>query len=50
MLILADGRFTTHSSLWRISGPLTGALCKPPFAEFIEKDGIRCKRSLPDFY
>jgi hypothetical protein len=29
---------------------VTDVLCKLPFAEFFEKNRIRCKRSLPDFY
>jgi hypothetical protein len=50
MLTLDQGRLSTHTCLWRFSGPLTGVLCKPPFAEFVEKNRIRCKRSLQDFY
>jgi hypothetical protein len=34
----------------RLFGPLTDVLCKPPFAEFVEKSRTRCKRSLPDIY
>jgi hypothetical protein len=30
---------STHTCQWRFSGQLSGVLCKPPFAEFIEKDG-----------
>src|SRR3984893_18941754 len=50
MLVPVDGRFTTHTRRWRFSGPVTDLLCKQPFAEFFEKNRIRCKRSLPDFY
>jgi hypothetical protein len=28
---------STHTCLWRFSGPLTGVLCKWPFAEFVAK-------------
>src|SRR5437867_13456952 len=41
---------TTHPRRWRFSGPVTDVLCKLPFAEFFEKNRIRCKRSLPDFH
>jgi hypothetical protein len=41
---------STHTRRWRFSGPVTDVLCKLPFAEFFEKNRIRCKRSLPDFY
>ena len=40
----------THTCLWRFSGRLAGVLCKPPFAEFVKKNRIRCKQSLQDFY
>jgi hypothetical protein len=46
----SEGPEPTHTSLWRFSGRLAGVLCKPPFAEFVEKIRIRCKRSLPDIY
>jgi hypothetical protein len=49
MLVSTDGRFSTHTRRWRFSGPVTDVLCKLPFAEFFEKNRIRCKRSLPDF-
>jgi hypothetical protein len=42
-----DRLHSTHTCLWRFSGPLTGLLCKRPFAEFIERNRIRCKRSSP---
>ena len=32
----------------RFSGPVTGALCKLPFAGFVEKCRVRGKRPLPD--
>src|SRR5881227_920261 len=41
---------STHTRRWRFSGPVTDVLCKLPFAEFFEKNRIRCKRSLPDFH
>jgi hypothetical protein len=49
---IAKGFYTawTHTRRWRFSGPVTDVLCKLPFAEFFEKNRIRCKRSLPDFY
>jgi hypothetical protein len=36
MLISAVGRFTTHTCLWRFSGPLTGVPWKAPLPEFVE--------------
>src|SRR5438105_11155706 len=30
--------------------PVTDVLCELPFAEFFDKNRIRCKRSLPDFH
>ena len=50
MLVSTDGRFSTHTCLWRFFGSLAGVLHKPPFAEFVEKNRIRCKRSLQNFY
>ena len=50
MFIPAHGRFTTRTRLWRFFGRLAGVLCKPPFADFVKKSRIRCKRSLEDFY
>ena len=41
---------STHTRRWRFSGPVTDVLCKLPFAEFFEKNRIRCKRSLQHFY
>ena len=41
---------TTQTRRWRFSVPLAAVLCKPPFAESAEKNRIRCKRSLQDFY
>jgi hypothetical protein len=29
---------------------MAGVLCKPPFTEVVEKNRIRCQRSLQDFY
>ena len=43
-------RLTTHTRRWRFSGPVTDVLCKLSFAEFFEKNRIRRKRSLADFY
>jgi len=40
----------THTRRWRFSGPLTDVLCKRPLAEFVERNRIRCKESLLDFY
>jgi hypothetical protein len=39
---------STHTRRWRFSGPVTDVFCKLPFAEFFDKNRIRCKRSLPD--
>jgi hypothetical protein len=41
---------STHTRRWRFSGPVTDVLYKLPFAEFFEKNRMRCKRSLPDFH
>ena len=41
---------STHTCLWRFSGPPTDVLCKLPFAEFVEINRIRCKRSLLEIY
>jgi hypothetical protein len=41
---------STHTCLSRFSCPLTGVLCKPPFAELLVKIRIRRQRSLQDFY
>jgi hypothetical protein len=40
----------TQTRRWRFSVRLAAVLCKPLFAEFVEKNRIRCKRSLQDFY
>ena len=45
-----DGLNPTHTRRWRFSGPMTDVLCKLSFAEFFEKNRIRRKRSLADFY
>jgi len=50
MVIAADGHLSTQTRRWRFSVRLAAVLCKPPFAEFVEKNRIRCKRSLQDFY
>jgi hypothetical protein len=39
--LIADGRNSTHTGLWRFSGRLAGVLCKRPFAEFVAKIRIR---------
>src|SRR5207253_6212900 len=41
---------STQTRPWRFPSRLAGVLCKPPFAEFVKKSRIRCKRSLQDFY
>jgi hypothetical protein len=41
MLIPVDGRLSTHTCLWRFSGPLTGVLCKRPLTGFLAKMRIR---------
>ena len=43
-----DGPETTLTRRRRFSGPVTGALCKLPFAGFVEKCRVRGKRPLPD--
>ena len=44
------GPQSTQTRRSRFSVPLAAVLCKPPFAEFVEKNRIQCKRSLQDFY
>jgi hypothetical protein len=41
---------STHTCLWHLSVQLTGVLCQLPFAEFVEKIRIRCKRPFGEFY
>jgi hypothetical protein len=47
---VSDCQQATHTCQWRFSGPLTGVLCKRPFAEFIAKIRIRWQRSLQGIY
>jgi hypothetical protein len=45
-----DRRFTTQTRPWRFRSRMAGVLCKLPFTEVVEKNRIRCQRSLQDFY
>jgi hypothetical protein len=49
MFISPNGRFTTHTRRWRFSGLVTDVLCKRPFAEFVERNRIRCKQVIGGF-
>jgi hypothetical protein len=41
---------STQTRPRRFRSQMAGVLCKPPFTEVVEKNKIRCQRSLQDFY
>jgi hypothetical protein len=45
---MGDRLDATDTRRWRISDPVTDVLCKPSFADFLEKSRDRWKRPLPD--